>query len=119
MDTKKWKVIGDSTADTVATHTVAAPTDVDRRLLIHGYFAVIRGAVTDVDASVLIADSDAGAIWGDWFGVAAAIGTRLGIVFGTDQHSGLEVPHGLGITLKTIAGGTGNIQTIGMWGIEV
>ena len=115
---KRWRVKGSSAADTAKTHTVVAPTDSVRQLIIHGYFAVLRGAVTDKDTSVLIADSDAVSIWDDWFGTAAAIGTRLGIVFGTDR-GGIEVPVGKGITLITLDGGTGAIVTAGIWGIEV
>ncbi len=116
---KRWKARGDSAADTEKENAVSAPDTSERQLIILGYFAVIRGAVTDKDTSILIEDEDDNVLWSDWFGTAAAIGTRLGIVFGTDSSSGLEVPMDKGAKIVTLDGGTGCIVTSGMWGIEV
>lgn len=116
---KKWKARGSSAADTEKENAVAAPDTSKRRLLIHGYFAVVRGAVTDKDVSILIEDANDNVLWDDWFGVAAAIGTRLGIVFGTDENSGLEVPMDVGAQIVTLDGGASCIITSGMWGIEI
>ena len=111
-----WVTSGSSGTDAEKENSQAAP-DSDRQLIITGFTAVVRAAAAIGDVLITLEDADNNVLYTDYFGDAAARGTRIGVVFGED--SGIPVPNGVGAKIVTAAGGTAAIITSNMWGIEI
>ncbi len=112
----RWTVTGSSAADTEKEHVKAAPDGNYHELLIMGYMCVLRGAATDADILVTLEDADDNVLFTDYFGAAAVVGTRLGVVF--KEAAGITVPADTGCKLVTAAGGSSAIITGNIWGLE-
>lgn len=111
-----WITSGSSGANAEKENSQSAPNS-DRQLIITGFTAVVRAAAATGDVLITLEDEDNNVLYSDYFGDAAARGTRIGVVFGED--SGIPVPNGKGAKIVTAAGGAVTIITSNMWGIEI
>ena len=114
---KRWRVFGSSGANATDEVAKAAPSDDKRQLLVTGYLAIVRAAVTGADVAIQIETAGDVVLHPDYFGSAAARGTRIGINEGFE--GAIEIPVGEGCKITAEAGGTGCIITTVMWGIEI
>lgn len=111
---ENWSITDSSAADTAKTISEVAPGE-GRQLVCTWWHAVVRGAVTDTDVSVLLQDADGNNLDQDYFGSAAARGARIGLVYG--ERTGLPVPINIGFKIVSVAGGSGCIITMSAGGI--
>ena len=111
-DVASWTVTGSSTAN--AAQTLTRDAEAGRRHYITAFEVVLRAAAAGNDTRIEVRDGTT-VLWDTYFGLAAARGQRVGVVF---VHP-IELSEGLAANLVIAAAGAGAITTANMAGYTI